>query len=196
MSENPPSTPRRDDTGAGPVGRAAVVAAVTEAAADLFAERGPAATSIRDIADRAGVNHGLVFRHLGAKDKLVGAVLSYLGEQSGALAAAGQLTATDPRLRRHLTVLARCILDGYPVGELQEQFPVMAMLIENLRPQMDSDRAAGLAVAHLAAFAMGWQLLEPFLRSAAGLRELTDAELRASIEAQAARILRPDPTSS
>ncbi|WP_305780916.1 helix-turn-helix domain-containing protein [Nocardia nova] len=195
MSENPPSTPRRDDSGAGPVGRAAVVAAVTEAAADLFAERGPAATSIRDIADRAGVNHGLVFRHLGAKDKLVGAVLSYLGEQSGALAA-GQLTATDPRLRRHLTVLARCILDGYPVGELQEQFPVMAMLIENLRPQMDSDRAAGLAVAHLAAFAMGWQLLEPFLRSAAGLRELTDAELRASIEAQAARILRPDPTSS
>lgn len=195
MSENPPSTPRRDDSGAGPVGRAAVVAAVTEAAADLFAERGPAATSIRDIADRAGVNHGLVFRHLGAKDKLVGAVLSYLGEQSGALAA-GQLTATDPRLRRHLTVLARCILDGYPVGELQEQFPVMAMLIENLRPQMDSDRAAGLAVAHLAAFAMGWQLLEPFLRSAAGLREVTDAELRASIEAQAARILRPDPTSS
>ncbi|MBF4996801.1 TetR/AcrR family transcriptional regulator [Nocardia sp. BSTN01] len=196
MSENPPSTPRRDDSGTGPVGREAVVAAVTEAAADLFAERGPAATSIRDIADRAGVNHGLVFRHLGAKDKLVGAVLSYLGEQSGALAAAGQLTATDPRLRRHLTVLARCILDGYPVGELQEQFPVMAMLIENLRPRMDSDRAAGLAVAHLAAFAMGWQLLEPFLRSAAGLRELTDAELRASIEAQAARILRPDPTSS
>ncbi|MDR7170359.1 AcrR family transcriptional regulator [Nocardia kruczakiae] len=195
MSENPPSTPRRHDSGTGPVGRDAVVAAVTEAAADLFAERGPAATSIRDIADRAGVNHGLVFRHLGAKDKLVGAVLSYLGEQSGVLAAAGQLTATDPRLRRHLTVLARCILDGYQVGELQEQFPVMAMLIENLRPQMDSDRAAGLAVAHLAAFAMGWQLLEPFLRSAAGLRELTDAELRASIEAQAARILRPDPTS-
>lgn len=196
MSENPPSTPGRDDSGTGPVGRAAVVAAVTEAAADLFAERGPAATSIRDIAERAGVNHGLVFRHLGAKDKLVGAVLSYLGEQSGALAAAGQLTATDPRLRRHLTVLARCILDGYPVGELQEHFPVMAMLIENLRPQMDSDRAAGLAVAHLAAFAMGWQLLEPFLRSAAGLRELSDAELRASIESQAARILRPDPTSS
>ncbi|WP_181063270.1 hypothetical protein [Nocardia nova] len=71
----------------------------------------------------------------------------------------------------------------------------MAMLIENLRTQMDSDRAAGLAATHPAAFAMGWQLLEPFLRSAAGLRELTDAELRASIEAQAARILRPDPTS-
>lgn len=49
-----------------------------EAAADLFAERGPAATSIRDIAARSKVNHGLVFRHFGAKEQLVGAVLDYL----------------------------------------------------------------------------------------------------------------------
>ncbi len=172
-----------------PVGRDAVVAAVMEAAADLFAERGPAATSIRDIAERAGVNHGLVFRHFGAKDQLVGTVLKFLGDRSGALAASGRLTTADPGLRRHLTVLARCILDGYPVGELQERFPVMALMIERVRPEMDSDRDAGLAVAHLAAFAMGWQLLEPFLRNAAGLQDLGDTELRAEIDAQAVRIL-------
>ncbi|MCV7113486.1 helix-turn-helix transcriptional regulator, partial [Mycolicibacterium setense] len=48
-----------------PTGREEVAAAVLEAAADLFAERGPAATSIRDIAARSKVNHGLVFRHFG-----------------------------------------------------------------------------------------------------------------------------------
>ncbi len=36
-------------------------------ATDLFAERGPAATSIRDIAARSGVNDGLVFRPFGTK---------------------------------------------------------------------------------------------------------------------------------
>ncbi|MEU6558415.1 TetR/AcrR family transcriptional regulator [Nocardia nova] len=191
MSDRPPSTPVRADSGAAPTGRDQVVAAVMAAAVDLFAERGPAATSVRDIAERAGVNHGLVFRHFGAKDRLVGAVLKFLGDRSGALAASGRLTADEPELRRHLTVLARCILDGYPVGELQERFPVMALMIERVRPELGSDRAAGLAVAHLAAFAMGWQLLEPFLRSAAGLQDLGDAELRAAIDEQAARILRP-----
>ena len=48
-----------------------MVAAVLESAADLFAERGPAATSIRDIASRSKVNHGLIHRHFGNKDRLV-----------------------------------------------------------------------------------------------------------------------------
>ena len=61
-----------------PLGRDAVVAAVLAAAAELFAEKGPAATSVRDIAARSGVNHGLVYRHFGAKEQLVGAVLDYL----------------------------------------------------------------------------------------------------------------------
>ena len=62
-----------------PTGREEVAAAILEAATELFAERGPAATSIRDIAARSKVNHGLVFRHFGTKDQLVGAVLENLG---------------------------------------------------------------------------------------------------------------------
>ena len=38
-----------------PTGREEVVAAILDAATDLFAERGPAATSIRDIAARSKV---------------------------------------------------------------------------------------------------------------------------------------------
>ena len=68
-----------------PLGRTEVVAAVLETAADLFAERGPAATSIRDIAARSRVNHGLIHRHFGSKDALVGAVLDHLGQHLAGL---------------------------------------------------------------------------------------------------------------
>ncbi|WP_156746654.1 helix-turn-helix domain-containing protein, partial [Mycobacterium sp. E1715] len=42
-----------------PTGRDEVVAAILDSASQLFAERGPAATSIRDVATAARVNHGL-----------------------------------------------------------------------------------------------------------------------------------------
>src|ERR1700761_9750515 len=72
-----PATPRRET----PTGREEVAAAILAAAPELFAQRGPAATSIRDIAAQSKVNHGLVFRHFGTKENLVGAVLDHLGEQ-------------------------------------------------------------------------------------------------------------------
>ena len=53
-----------------PYGRAAVVDALIEAAADLFSKFGVDAISIRDIALRANVNHGLIHRHFGTKDTL------------------------------------------------------------------------------------------------------------------------------
>lgn len=56
-------------------------------AADLFAERGLAATSIRDIAARSRVNHGLIHRHFGSKDALVAAVLDHLSQRLAELLA-------------------------------------------------------------------------------------------------------------
>src|SRR6185436_20901192 len=70
-----------------PQGKEEVVAAVLRAAADLFAERGLAATSIRDIAARSRVNHGLIHRHFGSKDGLVAAVLDHLGQHLAELLA-------------------------------------------------------------------------------------------------------------
>src|SRR3954470_16143815 len=57
-----------------PVGREEVVAAVLRSAADLFAERGLGATSIRDIAARSRVNHGLIHRHFGQQGGVGGRV--------------------------------------------------------------------------------------------------------------------------
>src|SRR5207248_9502831 len=61
--------------GSNPYGREEVVVAVVEAATALFAERGPAAVSLREIAQAADVNLGLIHRHIGSKADLLAAVL-------------------------------------------------------------------------------------------------------------------------
>jgi TetR/AcrR family transcriptional regulator, repressor for neighboring sulfatase len=165
-----------------PVGRDDVVAAVLTAAADLFAERGPAATSIRDVARLAGINHGLIHRHVGSKDQLVGAVLDYLGQHVADVAAAsGATDELDHAIDRHLRVMARTTLDGYAVGELQTRFPNVTNAIERLRPDHPTERSARLAVAHITALQLGWRMFSDFLRASTGLDDLTDEELTMSL---------------
>jgi AcrR family transcriptional regulator len=45
--------------------------AILRAARRLFTERGYADTTVRDIADRAGVNQSLIFRYCGSKHELI-----------------------------------------------------------------------------------------------------------------------------
>ncbi|EID17038.1 transcriptional regulator [Mycobacterium xenopi RIVM700367] len=179
-----------------PVGREQVAAAILVAAADLFAERGPAATSIRDIAARSKVNHGLVFRHFGTKERLVGAVLDHLGTTTTTLLQSGApATEVERAFDRHMRVMARALLDGYPAGQLQSRFPGVSQLLDQVRPRHHSDREARLAVANAVALQLGWRLFEPFLRSAAGIDEMTDEQLRQAVAAEVARIIEPPPVS-
>jgi TetR/AcrR family transcriptional regulator, repressor for neighboring sulfatase len=175
-----------------PTGREEVEAAILQAATDLFAERGPAATSIRDIATRSKVNHGLVFRYFGTKEQLVGAVLDHLGATTTAS------LQTDPTgaeaqgaMDRHMRVMARTLLDGYPAGKLQTRFPGATQMFERIRTGHDSDRSARLAVANALALQLGWRLFAPFLRSATDLEDLTDAELQQAVGAEFDRIVEP-----
>lgn len=178
--------------GKGPTGRAEVAAAILEAATDLFAERGPAATSIRDIAARSNVNHGLVFRHFGTKEQLVGAVLDHLGANLSTLLETDTPADVVQRsLDRQMRVMARTVLDGYPAGQLQKRFPNIATLLDGVRPLYDDEINARLAVANALALQFGWRLFAPVLRSATGIEELTDAELRAAVGAEVERILGP-----
>lgn len=173
-----------------PVGREQVVAAVLAAAADLFAERGPAATSIRDIAARSGVNHGLVFRHLGTKEQLVGAVLDHLGaDVSMMLETGAPAEKAEAAMNRHWRVLARALLDGFPVGQLQTRFPTMARLLDQVRPQHSDELSARMAVANAAALQLGWRLFEPFLRAATEIEDLPEPQLRELVDAEIARVL-------
>lgn len=175
-----------------PTGRAEVAAAILEAATDLFAERGPAATSIRDIAARSNVNHGLVFRHFGTKEQLVGAVLDHLGANLSALLGTDAPAAVLQRsLDRQMRVMARTVLDGYPAGQLQKRFPNIATLLDGVRPLYDDDVKARLAVANALALQFGWRLFAPILRSATGIEDLTDDEIREAAGAEVQRILGP-----
>lgn len=57
-----------------PTGRDEIRSAVLREARRLFSERGPS-VPLRDIADAAGVNLGLIYRHIGRKDALITAVM-------------------------------------------------------------------------------------------------------------------------
>ncbi len=175
-----------------PTGRAEVAAAILEAATELFAERGPAATSIRDIAARSNVNHGLVFRHFGTKENLVGAVLDHLGANlTELLSAEAPAEERDRALDRQMRVMARTVLDGYPAGQLQKRFPNIATLLDWVLPLYDDETEGRLAVANALALQFGWRLFAPILRSATGLDELTDDEIRQAAREEVGRILTP-----
>jgi len=169
-----------------------VIAAILDSAAEMFAERGPAAASIRDIAARARVNHGLLFRHFGTKEQLVAAVLNHQAAQLVQLMDANApLTEVATAGTRQLRVLTRALLDGYPVAELQTSFPAAERLLDEIRPQYDNEDAARLATAHAIALLLGWQLFEPFLRTAIGLQDLSKEQLRRSLFVEMLTLARP-----
>jgi AcrR family transcriptional regulator len=161
-----------------------------ESAADLFAERGPAATSIRDIASRSNVNHGLIHRHFGSKDRLVAAVLDHLGQRlAELLAAEAEGSEIAAAVDRQLRVLARASLDGYAIGELQSRFPTMEKLLEVVRERQSTELGARLAAAHTIALQLGWVLFGGFLRASTGLEDLDDRTFARSIGNTVAQIL-------
>jgi AcrR family transcriptional regulator len=173
-----------------PLGKDEVVAAVLRSAAELFAERGLAATSIRDIAARSRVNHGLIHRHFGSKDALVAAVLDDLGRHlAELLAEVADGARVAEAVDRQLRVLAYASLDGYPVGELQSRFPTMGVLLDAVRPQHPTDLSARLAAAHAIALQLGWCLFGDFLRASTGLEDMDDSTFVRSIGQTTASIL-------
>jgi TetR/AcrR family transcriptional regulator, repressor for neighboring sulfatase len=173
-----------------PIGKDEVIAAVLVAAGELFADKGPAATSIREVAARAGVNHGLLHRHFGSKRQLLAATLQHLADSAAALRESGapleQLEATHELQAR---VMVRSTLDGFPVEELQQRFPGMESFLEQVRVDHSDERAARLLAAHGMALQIGWGLLGPTLRVAFGLQDLDDTEIRAAVAEQVAKIV-------
>src|SRR5689334_19678053 len=53
---------------------------IMEAAETLFADKGFAGTSVRDIAETAGVNLAMISYYFGSKEKLMEAMFSYRGQ--------------------------------------------------------------------------------------------------------------------
>jgi AcrR family transcriptional regulator len=76
-------------------------AAILQAAREAFTEHGYARTTIREVARRAGVTHGLVMRHFGSKERLM--LAAFPGPRGLDEAAAGD-PATLPERIAHAFV--------------------------------------------------------------------------------------------
>jgi AcrR family transcriptional regulator len=180
-----------------PHGKASVRQALIEAASKLFAERGPGDVSVRELAALAGVNHGLIHRHFGSKDGLLQATMAQLAEgvadSIGPDDASESLTdllnatfgATEEAT--HWRILARSILDGIPVSELQDDFPVVERMLAAAERSSSSPLSARALVTLLLAGGLGMLLFEPYLRQATGQDESQWIATRKELAALALR---------
>jgi len=176
--------------------------AIIEAARRLFAARDISAVSIRDIAQAAGVSHGLVQHHFGTRERLVAAIvqneIDELAAKPRALPAGAsdlerlraELKAGVTRFRDYAMIITRAELAGAePERLLDPAVPTPAMLLAAsirdlqagtaptpglLDPDLlDPDLVSAYVNAGLFAFAT----MAPWLMTAVGL-EPQDYEAR------------------
>jgi AcrR family transcriptional regulator len=156
-----------------PRGEQAVRTSLVDAATELFAARGPSNVSIREIADAARVNHGLVHHYFGSKDGLLTAVLdrlaSRLADEIGSLDDPTALYVAGGAIERHGRILAHLLLEGRDVADVTTEFAGIRALVLRLRKQGLSHAHARERAAQVAALVLGWHLFGPLLTDAAGL---------------------------
>ena len=168
--------------------------AVMNAAAELFAERSPGQVSIREIAERAQVNHSLVHRHFGTKAELLSAVMKQTSreyvqriESTADPAQAfreGFLYGAEERPEAAAT--ARAVLDYEPDPTVERTFPMMDRHIKVLEAAFAANNAVPrhspqvIAAAALALMS-GWFILEDWLVEAAALDDRDLGTVRAEI---------------
>ena len=99
-------------------GSDAVKAALIQAAGELLGEVGPRGVSVRDIAQRAGVNHGQIHHYFGGKRGLLEAAIRHLarGHYAHSLELAGGGPIPPPLSlsedRPYFRALCQSVMDG------------------------------------------------------------------------------------
>ena len=165
---------------AGPRGRDEVVEALRASARKLIAERGPS-VALRDIADDAGVNFGLLYRYLGTKEQVVDEVYRHAASEAAQrlrgvdhAAEALQMLATfgDGTTAR---LLGWAVLGGRGSADAFRDSPTLELLTERLRADSAAagkpigDEDARVFSAFAMAILIGWRLFAPTALLAAGL---------------------------
>ncbi len=150
-----------------PNGKTEVTTALKEAALHLLAERGTS-FSIREVAKRANVNHGLVHRHFGTKQDLISAALA---ERNQALqhqldVNTSPVDLSDSDGPETAVLLARLILDD--ATSLIPGHEATGALVRRTARRVQADDP--LTAAHRAALAnaitLGWTVFGPYLLQA------------------------------
>jgi len=171
------------------------VDSIIEAARSLFAERGPAAVSLREVASRAGVNYGLIHRYIGSKEAMLRLVFSSSSESwtrdfsdADRPGDAIDLLLQPKTDTTYLRMLAHIILEGRDPAELLGSPPALRELVRRLDDEgdrLDDEGAASgmgsvdprIKAAAITAAGMGWGLFGSHIRVIAGLGELPAEEV-------------------
>lgn len=175
-------------------------ARLREAAIELLAERGFAATSVGMIAERAGVTAGLIRHHFGSKEGLRRAcdqqiITEALTLKARALAAMeqhpGVIPDVEPRAVLIRRYLGRAMIDGEEGGSAS--FDAMVDLTERFFADhrvagIDDPRAAAVATVGMQ---VGLMVMQDQLADALGDDEPA-AERHRRVLAGAARLFHPD----
>jgi AcrR family transcriptional regulator len=163
-----------------PRGRNEVIEALLRSARKLIADQGPA-VALRDIADDAGVNFGLIYQYLGTKEQLVREVYGRATDN-----AASRLTSAES-LEQALALLmtfgdgttARLVgwaaMEGSQPAETFRDSPALGvlarlMLADAHDADVDlTDEDAQVFAALAMVIALGWRLFGNTALFAAGL---------------------------
>ncbi|MFA5882445.1 MAG: helix-turn-helix domain-containing protein [Acidimicrobiia bacterium] len=171
-------------------------AAILAAAGELFMERSPGKVTLRDIADRAGVNYGLIHRHFGTKDELLTAIFrqltayaaTHLEESVDAIDATEHLLdSSDGGFARMFTSVVLDDVAPEKVFGDRSAAQAYTRLLEDLWrdgprtavPDGDFDPRVVAAVVMLNG--MVWDLFAPYLQVLAGLEDRDLPDIRSEV---------------
>ncbi len=175
-----------------PQGKTAVMAAITAATAALISERGSNSITLRDIARKANVNHGLIIRHFGSKERLIRTVgLSMVNSmieetKDGNENLLDILFGWDNRYSMNIRTIVRIMLDD-PYGRaLVDAKPFIDRLLDwinegqrkmRISPDVDSI----VLVFIFGCLVFGDELFGPYICRIMGVSESSYKELRPRI---------------
>src|SRR5258708_34422415 len=116
--------PGEPKTGRGRASRERIV----ERAADLFAERGIAATSVDEVLAAAGAGKGQFYHYFRSRDELAAAAVGYrcaqvLAGLTQALGGVSSLAGLEKALAEFVTGVEQMGLPGSPIGTLATELP-------------------------------------------------------------------------
>ncbi|MFI5909712.1 TetR/AcrR family transcriptional regulator [Dactylosporangium sp. NPDC051541] len=127
-------------------------ARIRDAAIKLFAEKGADATTVRDIAQAAGVSPGLLRHHFGSKEGLREFCDEYVLDRAmgikeeilndGKLASPGFMPSVHPTVMLTYRYITRALLDGSPAAAklFDRMVDVAELWIDKVAPGVTEDK--------------------------------------------------------
>lgn len=170
-----------------PRGRDVATERLLLAAMDLLAEEGPRHLTVRAVAKRAGVNHGLIHHYFGGKDGLLLEAMRRLVREHHDYARSHMMDDDVPEPlmlagdQRYLRALVRCVLDGADDlvrVEFDEDLSVPRRAARRAVASAGETPATKARVMLAVAAEMGWVALEPFLFMVADVSAADADEVR------------------